>query len=202
MKKKNFATIIGMMMLMVSFTGCKKDEPVNADHPEVNINVDMSDMSESEKGVLSNGYTFNIPDGYRVDKVYPYDSHDHEDTKDTYYFDVLLYGDVEGEATGKMRVTAPCNYMLINDKEDMVIQVMDNMNPELFGSEYGDINNYSEVENIATKNGSGIMIYKLNDLYVGVKGYSNMSTASFIIGGYGEKIMNLNEFKEILSNDF
>lgn len=202
MKKKNFVAVIVMMMLMVSFTGCDKDKPVNADHPEVNINIDMSDMSESEKGVLPNGYTFNIPDDYRVDKVYPCDSHDHEDTKDIYYFDVLLYGDVEGEATGKMRVTAPCNYKLVNDKEDMIIQVMDNMDLELFGSEYKDINNYSEVENIVTKNGSGIMLYKLNDLYVGVKGYSDMSTASLIIGGYGETVMGLDDFKEILSNNF
>lgn len=202
MKKKNFVAVVTMMMLMVGLTGCGEDKPANAEHPEVNINVDMSDMSESEKGVLPNGYTFNIPDDYRVDKVYPCDSHNHEDTKDTYYFDVLLYGDTEGEATGKMRVSSPCNYKLVNDDTNMIIQVMDNANPDLLDEAFQDVNNYKEVEKVVTKNGSGITIYELNGVYIGVKGFDDILTASFIYGGCGENYLSLDDFKEIISNNF
>lgn len=199
MKRKILVALM-TTMVVTSLVGCGKNDknkPINAEHPEVDVSLDMTDMTEQANGVLPSGYSFNIPDGYRVDKVYNYDSHNHEDTKDTYYFDVLLHGDTEGEATGKMRIGEPCIYKLNDDINDTVIQVMDVCDPETFGLDYNDINNYKEVKTVTTDKGNTLTIYELN----GVTMATNKDNV-FIFNSYSEKSVESSDFEAIIVNNF
>ena len=199
MRKKSFVAI-SMMLMMIGLAACGKkdaDKAINAEHPEVNVSVDMTDMSVQDDGVLPSGYRFDIPEGYRVDKVYGFDDHDHEATKDTNYYDKLLYGDNPEEATGKQRVTNPCIYKIINDAESKTIQVLDKLDPETFNDGYNDISKYTQLKSVTTVKGSAFTLHKLNDLIVATNG-----SDVYVVNAYGENFIDADEFEKILNDNF
>lgn len=204
MKKKSLVFAALVAASMVSLVGCGKEKPVNADRPDVNINVDVvNDMSDMTKGVTPTGYYFNIPDGYRVEIVYANEDHDHEKTKDMYYFDMVLYGDSEDGPVGKSRMTSPCCYKLVNDEANTIFQVVDSPDPSTLGSKYKDTANFKSQGNVVTKAGNTIDMFELDGLWIGIRSnIDDPEDITYIYGGYGNNVLDADTFKEILVNNF